>query len=147
MDAESIIATLGMVAHPEGGHYVETWRGPSGPNGRATGTAILFLLVAGERSHWHRVDADEVWLFHAGAPLRLSIAATDDVAPTDHVLGIDLDAGEHPQILVPTGAWQAAVTTGGFTLVSCTVSPGFEFAGFELAPPGWAPGRRVIAAD
>lgn len=147
MDAESIIATLGMVPHPEGGHYVETWRGPAGPAGRATGTAIHFLLRAGERSHWHRVDADEVWLFHAGAPLRLSIAATHDVTPTDHVLGVDLVAGERPQVVVPAGAWQAAATNGEFTLVSCTVSPGFDFAGFELAPPDWAPARGGGAAD
>lgn len=147
MDAATIIATLGMQPHPEGGHYIETWRGPVGPNGRSTGTAIHFLLRAGERSHWHRVDADEVWLFHAGAPLLLSIAATGDVTPTDHLLGVDLAGGERPQIVVPAGSWQAAVTTGGFTLVSCTVSPGFEFAGFELAPPEWAPGPCGDSAD
>lgn len=147
VDADSIIAALGMQPHPEGGHYVETWRGPSGPTGRSVGTAIHFLLRAGERSHWHRVDADEVWLFHAGAPLRLSIAATDDDAPVEHVLGVDLESGERPQVVVPAGAWQAAVSSGAFTLVSCTVSPGFEFAGFELAAPDWAPGAGGGAAD
>lgn len=147
MDADTIIATLGMQPHPEGGHYVETWRGPAGPSGRATGTAIHFLLRAGDRSHWHRVDADEVWLFHAGAPLRLSIAATDDDPPVEHTLGIDLAAGERPQLVVPAGAWQAAEPTGAFTLVSCTVSPGFEFAGFELAAPDWAPGLGGDTAD
>lgn len=147
MDGESIIAALGMAPHPEGGHYVETWRGPAGPTGRATGTAIHFLLRAGERSHWHRVDAEELWLFHAGAPLVLSTAVTDDVPPTDRLLGVDLAAGERPQMVVPTGAWQSAVTTGEFTLVSCTVAPGFEFAGFELAPPEWAPGPGGGRAD
>ena len=147
MDADTIIATLGMQPHPEGGHYVETWRGPVGACGRATGTAIHFLLRAGERSHWHRVDADEVWLFHTGAPLRLSIAPTGHDTPLEHVLGVDLAAGERPQVVVPAGAWQAAEPTGAFTLVSCTVSPGFEFAGFELAAPDWAPGRGGGTAD
>lgn len=140
MDADAIITALGMQPHPEGGHYVETWRGPAGPDGRAVGTAIQFLLRDGERSHWHRVDADEVWLFHTGAPLRLSIATSDDAEPSEHVLGVDLAVGERPQVVVPAGAWQAAASTGAFTLVSCTVSPGFEFAGFELAPAGWVPG-------
>lgn len=134
MEAQEIIERLGMRPHPEGGHYVETWRGPAGPDGRSVGTAIHFLLRAGERSHWHRVDAAEVWLFHAGAPLRLQIDGTA------HVLGTDLAAGERPQVVVPAGEWQAAESTGGWTLVSCTVSPGFEFAGFELAPGGWSPG-------
>lgn len=140
MDADTIIATLGMQPHPEGGHYVETWRGPAGPGGRAVGTAIHFLLRAGERSHWHRVDADEVWLFHAGATLELSIAPTGADLPGHHLLGVDLVAGQRPQVVVPAGAWQAARSTGAFTLVSCTVSPGFEFSGFDLAPPGWSPG-------
>ena len=133
MEAGEIIERLGMQPDTEGGNYVETWRGPSGPDGRSVGTAIHFLLRAGERSHWHRVDADEIWLFHAGAPLRLQIAGTE------HLLGTDLAAGERPQVVVPAGEWQAAETTGAWTLVSCTVSPGFEFAGFELAPDGWSP--------
>ena len=126
--AREIIASFGMAPHPEGGHYVETWRGPDRGDGRASATAIYFLLQAGERSHWHRVDADEIWLFHRGSPLRLSI----DTA--EHVLGPD-----QPQIRVPANAWQAADPTGEFTLVSCIVVPGFEFEGFELAPPGWEP--------
>ena len=97
LDPDSLIGSLGMAPHPEGGHYVETWRGPDRGDGRAAGTAIYFLLRAGERSHWHRVDADEIWLYHLGAPLRLSIAGTD------HVLGPD-----NPQVLVPAGAWQSA---------------------------------------
>src|SRR5699024_3717606 len=110
---------LGMAPHPEGGHYAETWRGPE-RGGRAVGTAIYFLLRQGERSHWHRVDATELWLFHAGATLELQIAAED--TPVDTVrLGVDLATGERPQGIVPAGAWQAATTTGAWTLVSCTV--------------------------
>jgi predicted cupin superfamily sugar epimerase len=129
LNPDAIIESLGMAPHPEGGHYVETWRGPDRGDGRATATAIYFLLRAGERSHWHRVDADEIWLHHFGSPLRLSIDEDD------HLLGPD-----QPQILVPAHAWQAALPTGEFTLVSCIVVPGFEFTGFELAPPGWQPG-------
>lgn len=140
MDADEIIERLGLEPHPEGGHYAETWRGPNGADGRAVGTAIHFLLRAGERSHWHRVDADEIWLHHTGAPLRLSVAVDDDRPPVDHILGGDLAAGQSPQVRVPAHAWQAAESTGPWTLVSCVVAPGFEFGGFELAPPGWAPG-------
>ena len=133
MDSRQIIEHLAMQPHPEGGHYVETWRGPDGAHGRAVATAIYFLLQDGERSHWHRVDASETWLYHAGDPLRLSIG------DTTVVLGADLAAGEQPQAIVPAGTWQSAETTGGWTLVSCIVAPGFEFDGFELAPPGWSP--------
>lgn len=140
MDADGIIAELGLQPHPEGGHYAETWRGPAGADGRAVATAIHFLLRRGERSHWHRVDADEIWLFHAGDPLVLSIAAADDAVPEQLRLGSSLDAGERPQLRVPAGCWQAAEPTGAWTLVSCVVAPGFEFDGFELAAPGWSPG-------
>lgn len=140
MDARQIIERLGLVPHPEGGHYAETWRGPAGSDGRAIGTAIHFLLRSGERSHWHRVDADELWLHHAGAPLVVSIAADHGAPAVDHHLGPDLSAGQRPQLRVPSHAWQTAVSTGAWTLVSCVVIPGFEFAGFELAPSGWAPG-------
>lgn len=129
-----VIAELGLEPHPEGGWYVETWRGEPGPGGRAVGTAIYFLLRAGERSHWHRVDAAEVWLWHAGAALELSVG--HEVV----ILGPDVPAGQRPQAVVPKDAWQAAASTGGWTLVSCVVTPGFEFDGFELAPPGWSPG-------
>lgn len=132
--AEAIIAELNLQPHPEGGWYRQTWQGPL-RDGRASGTAILFLLKAGERSHWHRVDADEIWLWHAGAPLILSLGET---AASDHRLGPAVLGGERPQILVPAGHWQAARSLGDWTLVSCTVSPGFRFEGFELAPPGWA---------
>ncbi len=137
----TIIDLLGLSPHPEGGHYAETWRAAAAPGERPTGTAIHFLLRAGEHSAWHRVDAAETWHFYAGAPLELSIAPADGAAPaTLHRLGIDLVAGERPQIVVPTGDWQRARSLGDWTLVGCTVSPGFRFEGFELAPPGWEPG-------
>lgn len=133
MSAEDIIRRLELVPHPEGGWYRQTWVGPE-VDGRASGTAILFLLRAGERSHWHRVDADEIWLWHAGAPLVLSMGV--EVAQ-DHQLGPDVLGGQVVQAIVPAGCWQAARSTGEWSLVSCTVSPGFRFEGFELAPPGW----------
>ena len=133
MTAEAMIAKLGLQPHPEGGWYRQTWVGPE-VAGRASGTAILFLLKAGERSHWHRVDADEIWLWHAGAPLVLSMGVDRAV---EHRLGPDVLGGEVVQAMVPAGWWQAARSTGDWTLVSCTVSPGFRFEGFELAPLGW----------
>jgi predicted cupin superfamily sugar epimerase len=133
VSAEEIIRKLELLPHPEGGWYRQTWVGPL-VEGRASGTAILFLLQAGERSHWHRVDADEIWLWHAGAPLVLSMGATESA---ELRLGLDVLGGEVVQAIVPSGWWQAAWSTGEWTLVSCTVSPGFRFAGFELAPPGW----------
>ncbi|UWQ47655.1 cupin domain-containing protein [Leisingera aquaemixtae] len=134
MDADQIIEHLGLQQHPEGGWYRETWR--AGNEGRPAGTCIYFLLKAGEASHWHRVDAAEIWLYHAGAPLVLSLAATDEGPAQDHLLTPDLAKGA-PQLIVPEGHWQAARSTGDFTLVSCTVSPGFQFEGFELAAPGF----------
>jgi predicted cupin superfamily sugar epimerase len=131
--AEDIIRKLELLPHPEGGWYRQTWVGPL-VQGRASGTAILFLLKAGERSHWHRVDADEIWLWHGGAPLVLSLGV--DTA-TEMTLGPDVLGDQVVQAVVPAGWWQAARSTGEWTLVSCTVSPGFRFEGFELAPPGW----------
>lgn len=133
MSAEGIIEKLGLQPHPEGGWYRQTWVGPL-VEGRASGTAILFLLKAGERSHWHRVDADEIWLWHAGAPLVLSMG---EDAAREHRLGPDVRGGDLVQAVVPGGLWQAARSTGEWTLASCTVSPGFRFEGFELAPSGW----------
>ena len=132
MTADDIIARLALQPHPEGGHYRQTWIAENA--GRPSGTCIYFLLKAGERSHWHRVDATEIWLFHAGAPLILSMAETEAGPARDHVLTPDLSEGE-PQLIVPENHWQSARTTGDFTLVSCTVSPGFQFEGFTLAPP------------
>jgi len=138
VDAVTIIERLQLQPHPEGGHYRETWRHDPGDGSRGAGTAILFLLAAGERSHWHRVDADELWHFHAGGALRLE--TSDGVAVQASLLGVDLAAGQHPQLVVPAGQWQAAEPLGDWTLVSCTVSPAFRFEGFELAPEGWRPG-------
>lgn len=136
-EAGRLIAALGLEPHPEGGHYRETWRAPAAPGSRSAGTAIYFLLRAGERSAWHRIDSAEVWHFYAGAPLRLSIGGKDRVETV--LLGPEIAAGEAPQAVVPPRAWQAAETTGAFTLVGCTVAPGFTFEGFELAPAGGLP--------
>jgi predicted cupin superfamily sugar epimerase len=134
MTADEIIATLNLAPHPEGGHYRQTWVAEN--DGRPTGTCIYFLLKAGESSRWHKVDATEIWLYHAGAPLVLSMSETDQGPATEHLLTPDLNAGA-PQLIVPEGQWQAARSTGAFTLVSCTVSPGFSFDGFTLAPEGF----------
>ncbi|KEP71646.1 cupin [Thioclava dalianensis] len=134
-EAEEIIARLQLAPHPEGGHYRQTWVAEAEPGVRPAGTCIYFLLRAGEISHWHRVDATEIWHFHAGAPLILSQAETEAGPAQAGVLGPDLEAGATPQIRVPPHHWQSARTTGDWTLVSCTVSPGFRFEGFELAPP------------
>ena len=136
-EVETINETLRLEPHPEGGRYAETWRAAAEPGARATGTAIYFLLTAGERSHWHRVDAAEVWHHYAGAPLLLETATAGVVS--EWVLGPDVATGARPQLVIDPGQWQAARSTGAWTLVGCTVTPGFEFAGFELAPPGWSP--------
>ncbi|TDK51981.1 cupin domain-containing protein [Antarcticimicrobium luteum] len=135
MTADQIIDTLNLQRHPEGGWFAETWRAET-PGTRASGTAIYFLLTEGEASHWHRVDATEIWLYHAGAPLVLSLSATDEGPAQDHLLTPDLRRGR-PQLIVPEQHWQAARSTGAYTLVSCTVSPGFDFSGFTLAAPGF----------
>jgi uncharacterized protein len=136
--AADIIAQLGLKPHPEGGHYRETFRDPRcDVNGRPFSTAIYFLLARGERSHWHRIDAVEVWHYHGGSALTLEIA--DDSGKRSVRLGSDLAAGETPQVIVPAHAWQAAKSTGDWTLVGCTVAPGFDFAKFELAPMDWTP--------
>ena len=135
MTADQIIARLGLEPHPEGGHYRQTWAA-DGP-GRPAGTCIYFLLGAGERSHWHRVDAAEIWHFYTGAPLILSLSATAQGPRRDLTLGPSLDRGQRPQIVVPAQHWQAARSTGDWTLVGCTVSPGFTFDGFTLAEPGF----------
>lgn len=138
MTAAGIIETLGLKPHPEGGWYAETFRDGNG-GARGHSTAIYFLLEWGQVSAWHRVkDAAEVWHFHAGAPLMLW-ACREGGDAIRHVLGADLAAGERPQFVVPAGWWQMAQSTGEWTLVGCTVAPGFDFAQFELAEPGWAP--------
>ncbi|MBV9883638.1 MAG: cupin domain-containing protein [Sphingomonadaceae bacterium] len=140
-EAQALIAALDLAPHPEGGWYRETWRAEAAEGERASATAILFLLEQGQSSHWHKVDATELWLFHAGSPLALRTAPGDG-GPVETVrLGAEMLAGERPQVRVPPGAWQAAEADRGWALVSCIVSPGFEFSGFTLAPPGWAPGK------
>ncbi len=134
MTPDQIIAHLDLEQHPEGGWFKQTWIADN--TGRATGTCIYFLLKAGESSHWHKVDATEIWLYHSGAPLILSISPDDTGPATDHLLTPDLSQGA-PQLIVPEHHWQAARSTGDFTLVSCTVSPGFQFDGFVLADPGF----------
>ena len=136
-EVEALIRTLDLAPHPEGGWYRETVRQAAPGGGRGRMTAILFLLEAGKRSHWHRVDAAELWLWHAGSPLALLI---DNDATVETILGAGISAGQQPQMLVPPGAWQSAEARSGWTLVSCVVTPAFEFSGFELAPPGWEPG-------
>lgn len=138
--AAAIIDRLGLAPHPEGGWFRETWRSAAPPGERAGATAIHFLLDAGQRSHWHRIDADELWLWHAGSALTLSIAAGEQGTSRQLILGPEILSGEAAQALIPAGHWQAAAPRGGWVLVSCVVSPGFEFSGFELAPAGWEPG-------
>ena len=139
LTADAIIARLGLAPHPEGGWYRQTWvaPGPADGAGRDSGTCIYFLLQAGERSHWHRGDATEIWLYHAGAALERRIAKADAGPVQRPALGRDLAGGAEPQRIVPAHWWQAAVSLGDWTLVSCTVSPGFRFDGFDLAPPGF----------
>ena len=136
--ADDVIARLDLKPHPEGGHFRETFRDARvDPNGRSLSTAIYFLLARDERSHWHRIDAVEIWHWHAGSPLELEIA--DDDGRRLVLLGPNIVTGELPQGIVPPHAWQAARSTGDWTLVGCTVAPGFDFATFELAPKGWMP--------
>ncbi|HUS56295.1 MAG TPA: cupin domain-containing protein [Thermohalobaculum sp.] len=140
MTPRDIIERLGLSPHPEGGWYRETWRAEASDGDRAVGTAIYYLLEGGQVSRWHRVDATEIWHWYAGAALELTLSLDGSRRETE-VVGADIGAGERPQIVVPAGCWQSAVSRGGFTLVGCTVAPGFEFRGFELAPDGWEPGR------
>jgi predicted cupin superfamily sugar epimerase len=145
LTAADVIRLLDLKPHPEGGHFRETFRdAPPPPEAgqggaaRAASTAIYFLLACGERSHWHRIDAVEIWHWHAGAPFELEIATASNHRER-LMLGSDLAAGERPQAVVPAHAWQAAQSRGDWTLLGCTVAPGFEFAKFELAPKGWEP--------
>lgn len=143
MTADDVITALALAPHPEGGHYRQTWVAEARADERPAGTCIYFLLRACEESRWHRVDAAEVWHFYAGAPLVLSLTPTLEGPAEERRLGPDLASGEAPQMIVPEGWWQAARTTGPWTLAGCTVSPGFRFEGFELAPPGLDVPRRA----
>jgi uncharacterized protein len=137
LDARLVIDRLGLRPHPEGGWFTETFRDPE-PSGRGHSTAIYYLLQDGERSRWHRVDAAEVWHLYAGAALEITLSP--DGRTTDRqMLGLDFDAGQRPQVVVPTGCWQTARSLGAWTLVGCTVAPGFRYEGFEMAPEGWEP--------
>ena len=136
---DQIIARLGLKPHPEGGHYAETWRDAPAGGGRGSGTAIHYLLRAGERSHWHRIDATEIWHFHAGGPLVLRLSE-DGQTERAVILGPDIPSGHSAQLVVPPHVWQAAEPLGDWVLVGCTVSPAFLFEGFEMAPKGWNPG-------
>lgn len=143
MSADQVVERLGLAPHPEGGFYRETFRDSRLlADGRAASTAIYYLLGLGDVSEWHRVDAAEVWHFYAGAPLVLTVSPNGHDAEARH-LGPDLMRGQSPQIVVPAGWWQTATSLGAWTLVGCTVAPGFDFAGFEMAPPGWRPTPRT----
>ena len=144
--AADVIRLLGLQPHPEGGHYRETFRDPRTVDGRSVSTAIYYLLGIGEVSEWHRIDAAEIWHWHGGAPLVVTVSPNGHDASAHH-LGPDLAGGQRPQIVVPAGAWQTATSLGAWTLVGCTVAPGFSFEGFELAPPGWRPMPRPPRAD
>lgn len=135
--ARAIIAALDLQPHPEGGWYRETWRAATTGSTRPAGTAIYYLLEAGQHSHWHRIDATETWHFYAGAPLTLTVAESARGPARDITLGPDIAAGQAPQYVLPPGWWQSARPTGDWSLMGCTVSPGFSFDGFELAPPGF----------
>ena len=137
MAAETLIQNLELSPHPEGGWYRQTWVSETNDAERASGTCIYFLLKQNETSHWHRVDATEIWHFYAGTPLVLSVSETKRGPASDQVLGPDLSKGQSPQIIVPDGHWQTASAPNGWALVGCTVSPGFQFAGFELADAGF----------
>jgi len=139
LTAKDVIFTLGLQRHPEGGWYAQTFEDAAKADGRSRSTAIYYLLERGDISAWHRVDAVEAWHFYTGAPLTLRIS--DGSTVDNFVLGPDLEAGQRPQMIVPQSAWQSAESTGEWTLVGCTVAPGFEFSGFEMAEPGWEPGR------
>ncbi len=140
MKDEEIVRLLDLIPHPEGGFYRETFRAAAPDGGRGASTAIYYLLRAGDVSAWHRTDADEVWHHYAGGALELSLSA-DGRERSSVRLGSDLAAGERPQAVVPAGVWQSARPLGGWVLTGCTVAPAFDFAGFEMAPPGWEPGR------
>ena len=141
--ADALIEALDLAPHPEGGWYRETWRADAAEGERAAASAVLYLIQPGQRSHWNRVDAHEIWLWHGGDPVDLMIAASDAGPVKVGRLGGRVGEGEQPQVVIPAGQWQSAepvVGAAGYSLISCIVAPAFEFGGFELAEPGWAPG-------
>lgn len=145
LTADEVIRLLDLKPHPEGGYYRETFRDDRPLDGRSHGTAIYYLLEVGDVSAWHRVDAAEIWHHYAGAPLALTVSENGHDAWSVR-LGPDLGGGERPQVVVPPHAWQTAESLGHWTLVGCTVAPGFEFSGFEMAPPDWRPEPRSASS-
>lgn len=141
MKAAEVVRALGMSPHPEGGHFVETYRDVPADGSRGAATCISFLLAAGELSAWHRIDVAEIWHYQAGAPLVLTLSSNGHDAES-HRIGPDIARGERGHVVVPPGCWQTAESLGAWTLASCTVAPAFDFAGFEMAPPGWRPTPR-----
>ena len=141
MTAAQVVETLGLESHPEGGYFKEIYRDAPTDGSRGAATSIYYLLAADQFSHWHRVDAVEMWHYYAGAPLALTISANGHDAEGYH-LGLDLSANQRPFAVVPANAWQTAVSLGQWTLVGCSVAPAFEFKGFEMAPPDWKPEPR-----
>ena len=139
LDSEAVIKLLDLKPHPEGGYFAESFRDEEPKNKRGYSTAIYYLLKRGEVSNWHRIDSVEIWHWYAGSPLQLSILSKDE-AIADQILGPNLPVGQRPQIVVPRLSWQSAKSMGNWTLVGCTVSPAFEFDGFEMAPSDWVPG-------
>lgn len=146
MSADEVVRLLDLQPHPEGGFYRETFRDSVAPGGRSASTAIYYLLALDQVSAWHRVDATEVWHWYAGAPMVITVSETGHDAAASH-LGPDLRLGQRPQIVVPAGWWQTATSLGAWTLVGCTVAPGFRFEGFEMAPPDWRPTPRPAGQD
>lgn len=139
MTGDDVIRILGLEPHPEGGHYREVYQHVPADGGRGSMNSIYFLLRAGERSHWHRLDASEIWSYHAGSPVTVSVWADDGRPIETHRLGNNLAAGERPQVMIPAGAWQTGRSLGDWSLVGCVVAPAFQFSGFELASRDWSP--------
>ena len=137
--AAEVIALLELERHPEGGWYRQTFADPGRQDARHLSTAIYYLLEGHDLSAWHRVDAAEIWHWHAGAPLKLRLSREGN-SIDEHILGPDLRAAERPQVIVPRHCWQTAKSLGDWTLVGCTVAPGFQFSGFEMAEANWEPG-------
>lgn len=146
LDPRALIGALGLQPHPEGGHYREIFRHIPADGGRGASTAIYYLLAPGERSRWHRVDADEAWHWYGGGALSLRLSAEGMGVETVH-LGPDLASGQRPFAMVPRGWWQAAAPVDGWVLCGCTVAPAFEFSGFEMAAPDWEPAADDRSAE